>query len=119
MRFSPLFSAVGLTVVVVTRGFAAEAVKFNTNQLVGGDIPKEHRPKYSSEARRQHRTGSGIFILNISEKTGQVQSIQIKKTTGHKILDEACLNALIEWRFKPHTVSKVWLPITFSMSRTP
>ena len=68
MRFSPLFSAVGLTVVVVTRGFAAEAVKFNTNQLVGGDIPKEHRPKYSSEARRQHRTSSGIFILNISEK---------------------------------------------------
>ena len=79
MRFSPLFSAVGLTVVVVTRGFAAEAVKFNTNQLVGGDIPKEHRPKYSSEARRQHRTGSGIFILNISEKTGKFNRSKSRK----------------------------------------
>ena len=99
-----------------TRAVAVEPVKFDKSQLVSRDLPKEHRPDYPVEARRQHRTGSGVFILNINDKTGEVTSITVKKSTGHKILDAACLKAFIKWRFKPHHVTKVLVPITFSMN---
>ena len=98
-------------------GLAAGSVKFDKSQLVGGELPKQYRPEYPVEARAWHQTGTGIFVLNINEITGHVTSIKIQKSTGHKVLDVACLQALIEWRFKPHLVTKVWLPITFSMSR--
>jgi TonB family protein len=98
-------------------GFAAAPVKFDKSQLVGGALIKQYCPEYPVEARAWHQTGKGIFILNINEKTGQVTSIKIQKSTGHRVLDVSCLQALIEWRFKPHLVTKVWLPITFSMSR--
>lgn len=74
------------------------------------------RPDYPLLARQARYTGSGVFVLNIDKPTGVVQSITIGRSTGHKILDWAAMAAFIKWRFKPNTVHKVKIPITFTMS---
>ena len=94
-------------------GVAAEPVEFVVSQLVGGTIPRDQRPEYPPEARQSRLTGSGVFVLNIDAKDGKVTSITTKKSTGNRMLDQACYNALRKWRFKPNTVTKVQLPITF------
>ena len=115
MKRTLILLAIALAFAFGAKGFAADAVKFDKSQLVGGEIPKEHRPDYPFEARRQHLMGSAVFILSINHKTGEVKSITVQKTTGHKILDMACLTAFIKWRFKPHTVIRVWIPVKFSL----
>jgi TonB family protein len=36
-------------------------------------------------------------------------------STGHRILDDAAMDALRKWRFRPGTVSTVTMPLTFSL----
>jgi TonB family protein len=95
---------------------AAETVKFEKRLLVGGDFPPDYRPPYPVEARRQGLTGSGVYIVHIGSKTGEVRSVTVQKSTGHKPLDDAVLAACVHWRFKPHTVTDVCFPITFSIA---
>src|SRR5437764_11133283 len=68
---------------------------------------------YPSRARREYKTGAGVFLLNVDRETGLVASIKIEKTTGLWSLDVSCLKALIRWRFKPHTLTKVRVPVRF------
>jgi len=96
--------------------FAAQPVEFDKSQLVGGDVPRQYRPDYPREARARHETGSGVFILHVDSKTGEVSSITVQKSTGYKLLDTAALTACIHWRFKSQTVTEVRLPLTFSLN---
>jgi TonB family protein len=64
--------------------------------------------------RRQRVRAKGVFALNVDAKTGQVTSIKIERTRGYQVLDVAALNALIKWRFKPHSVTKVRIPMIFA-----
>jgi TonB family protein len=105
----------GFAIAASIRVLAAQAVEFNKSQLVGGDVPKQYRPDYPREARARHEMGTGVFILHIDGKTGQVASISVQKSTGFKLLDAAVLTSCIHWRFKPHTVTDVRIPMTFSM----
>jgi len=73
------------------------------------------RPQYPYEARNNHLTGSCVASLNVDLRDGYVTSAQMLKSTGYQILDEAALNAYRQWRFKPGTVRKVRVPITFTM----
>src|SRR5207245_5083192 len=68
------------------------------------------KPYYPSRARREYKTGAGVFLLNVDQETGLVASIKIQKTTGLWSLDVSCLKALIRWRFKTHTISKIRVP---------
>jgi len=76
------------------------------------------KPEYPLEARRRHLTGSGILILHIDAKTGNVTSIDIEKSIGYKILDDAAIRAFHRWRFKPGTGPKVRLPIRYTMDQS-
>lgn len=73
------------------------------------------RPAYPYEARSKHMTGSGIVVLNVDPSMGTVTSAQLLKSTGHKILDDAALEAFRRWRFKPGSVHKVKIPINYTM----
>jgi len=73
------------------------------------------RPAYPYEARSKHLTGSGIVLLNVDPSSGNVTSVQLLKSTGHKILDNSALEAFRQWRFKPGSVRKVRIPINFTM----
>ncbi len=74
------------------------------------------KPRYPEEARRHRLMGKGIFLLNVNPKTGQVTSIKVEKRTGYEFLDMAALKALIKWRFKPNTFTRVHVPVLFGMS---
>ena len=72
-------------------------------------------PQYPIEARRRHITGKGRYHLHVSLDTGEVTSVDVLTTTGHRILDRAAIAALKRWKFRPRALIGVKVPITFSM----
>ena len=80
-------------------------------------IVSSPQPVYPTTARQRRIQGHGLFTLNVT-KEGRVDSIQIRKSTGSKILDDAAEKALRQWRFKPGALTgNVHVPIYFSLSR--
>ena len=78
-------------------------------------VVKYEWPKPPYLARLHGLDGYGVFRMNIDRATGNVSSVTVVKTTTHKILDEAAVNAFRKWRFRPNTVSQVTMPGTFSI----
>ena len=74
------------------------------------------RPQYPYEARRQHTTGSGLVILIIDPSMGAVTNAYTAESTGSVVLDNSAVNGLRRWRFKPGTVTKVQVPITYTLT---
>ena len=102
----------GLVVLAGRDCLSAEAPTLNAEQIKSC-VLYAPKPYYPSRARREYKTGAGIFLLNVDQETGVVTSIKIEKTTGLWSLDVSCLKTLIKWRFKPHTLTKVHVPIRF------
>jgi TonB family protein len=102
----------GLIVLAGRDCLSADAPTLNAEQIKRFVLfaPK---PYYPSRARREYKTGAGVFLLNVNQETGLVASIKIEKTTGLWSLDVSCLKALMRWRFKPHTLTKVHVPVRF------
>src|SRR5438045_6262473 len=78
-------------------------------------IVKAYLPEYPYEARRAHITGTGVVFIQIDTLTGRVVSCHIDPSTGTIELDVAALAAFRDWRFKPGTVAKARIPVTFTM----
>ena len=74
------------------------------------------RPQYPYEARSHHVTGSGMCVVEVDTASGNVTSATMVQSIGNPILDNAAVSAFRNWRFKPGTVSKVRIPITFTMA---
>jgi protein TonB len=72
-------------------------------------------PEYPLEARRQHMTGTGIFVLEVDAPSGVVTRVRVVRSTGFPMLDKSAVTTLKRWRFRPNTVAKIRIPITFSM----
>jgi TonB family protein len=73
-------------------------------------------PAYPNGAREKGQSGAGIALLTIDITTGHVVKAEMGISTRSKILDQAAVAALRQWRFKPRTISKVWVPIKFFLS---
>ena len=74
------------------------------------------RPEYPYQARASHITGSGVCVVTVDTASGSVTDASMAQSIGNGILDAAALSAFRRWRFKPGTVSKVKIPITFTMT---
>jgi periplasmic protein TonB len=74
------------------------------------------RPQYPYEARSRHITGSGVCVVEVDTASGSVTSASMASSIGNPILDNAATSAFRQWRFKPGSVSKVKIPITFTMT---
>ena len=74
------------------------------------------RPQYPYEARSRHVTGSGVIVCTVDSGSGSVSGCSVSSSTGNSILDNAATSAFRQWRFRPGTVSKVNIPITFTMT---
>jgi TonB family protein len=72
------------------------------------------RPEYPQYARSRGWEGAGMYVMNINKKTGLVSSVDVIKSTGHRILDDAVVAALRRWKFKPGLTSRVRTPVTFN-----
>jgi TonB family protein len=74
------------------------------------------RPEYPYEARSLYITGSGVCVLTVDPRSGNVTDAIMAQSTASPILDNSTLTAFKRWRFRPGTVTKVKIPITFTMS---
>jgi TonB family protein len=72
------------------------------------------RPKYPYEARAHHVTGAGLCILHV-RFDGTVRDVEMVRSTGHAILDDAALEAFRRWQFEPGAPPKVKVPFRFVM----
>ena len=72
------------------------------------------RPQYPYEVRSRHITGRGVCVVEVDAGSGSVTSASMASSIGNPILDNAALSAFRQWRFKPGSVSKVRIPITFT-----
>jgi len=75
------------------------------------------KPPYPYEARKVGMTGVGVVIASVDPSTGVVTAAQMERSMGHKLLDDAALATFRRWRFRPGTVSKVQIPIRFTLGR--
>lgn len=89
---------------------AAEAMK--EGLLVSAPFPD-----YSFQARKQRLEGTGIFELKFDLATGHLREIHAVQSTGHALLDGACIRAFKQWRIKPHSVPKIRVPVNFRIAR--
>jgi TonB family protein len=74
------------------------------------------RPVYPYEARRQRITGSGIALLTVDSVDGKVVDVRMAQSCGSVILDNATLDAFRRWHFKPGSVDRVEVPITYTLT---
>jgi protein TonB len=74
------------------------------------------RPDYPYEARRNRITGNGVMLMTVHRSSGRVTDVEVAQSTGSSILDNAAANAFKRWRFQPGTVSRVRVPITFTLA---
>jgi TonB family protein len=70
-------------------------------------------PEYSYEAKRRNLTGSGICVVTVDTATGTVTNATMFQSTGSPMLDKLTTQTFKTWRFKPGTVSKVRVPISY------
>src|SRR5213593_1793045 len=74
------------------------------------------RPVYPYEARRHRTTGSGTALLTVDPISGEVSAVRMSQSSGSVILDSATIEAFRRWRFKPGTVARVQVPITYLLT---
>lgn len=74
------------------------------------------RPVYPYEARRQRMTGSGIALLTVDSVGGTVVDARMVQSCGSVILDNATLDAFQRWHFRPGSVERVQVPVTYTLT---
>jgi TonB family protein len=64
-------------------------------------------------AARHYGQGSGVVLAQVDYKTGRVTSARMLVSTGNSQYDATALQQFRTWKFKPHTVERVKIPISF------
>jgi TonB family protein len=77
---------------------------------------KRGRINYPWEARRDYRSGSGIYRVYVNPN-GKVRTVGVVQSTGHQDLDLAAAARLYHCLFKPGRRRELDLPVTFTLSR--
>jgi TonB family protein len=75
-------------------------------------------PKYPLRVRSPGVTGIGVCIVSVDPASGRVTGASMEQSTGDPSLDKSAVDAFRKWRFKPGAVSKVRIPIEFTMTGT-
>jgi periplasmic protein TonB len=73
-------------------------------------------PKYPASVHSPGVTGIGVCMLSVDPASGRVTGASMEQSTGDRTLDKSAVDAFQKWRFKPGTVSKVRIPVEFTMS---
>jgi hypothetical protein len=72
-------------------------------------IERPHVPPIRGHAR-------GVYAADIAVATGYVYAVRVVESSGDSALDNAMLNALQQWRFRPRIIYKLVVPVDFSGS---
>lgn len=77
-------------------------------------------PAYPDQSRRQGEQGR-VFVRVLVNTAGTVEQVNLRKSSGHSLLDSAALETVKNWRFVPaqrgSRVVSAWVvvPISFSL----
>ena len=81
------------------------------------------QPEYPAGVRQKHIGGSGYFVIRVDRATGAVATVEVRRSTGNKLLDSSAVQTLKQWRFKgggalptkhEPNYSKILVPVTFT-----
>ena len=115
--FALLFITLASTALAVPKGGPmyqtdSGTVGFLRRHLVsGGDV------QYPMEAAKAKQQGSVFYLMKL-RADGSVESLALKKSTGHKALDENVRRTLSGYRFKPKTKSPLLWLVSFAQPAT-
>jgi protein TonB len=79
------------------------------------------QPHYPNLAKRRNQQGVVLVEVRLDER-GQQRALQIVRSSGVESLDEAALEAVADWHFRPETLdgravpSRVQIPIEFALT---
>lgn len=68
-------------------------------------------PRPRIPAMRGH--AHGLYAADIAVATGYVYATRVIESSGNPDLDNAMLNALQQWRFRPRLIYKLVVPVEF------
>ena len=92
---------------------SAATISFSSAKALATFAPL---PKYPLKVRSDGVTGSGVCVVSVDQASGRVTGASMEQSTGDSTLDKSAVRAFRKWRFKPGTVSKVRIPIEFTMT---
>ncbi|WP_281647796.1 energy transducer TonB [Parendozoicomonas sp. Alg238-R29] len=81
---------------------------------------RQEQPVYPYRARRMGQEGTVVLDVKLDGK-GNIFSMEVETTSGHKSLDKAALKAVARWRFLPLVEngrgipSRVKIPVKFRL----
>jgi TonB family protein len=113
MKHSLLIVLCGSSFAALSLASGNETATERAARVVAISTP---RPEYPYEARRHHMVGRGIAILEVEPSTGNVTHAYMAQSTGYSLLDNATLSAFRHWRFQLGVVTKVRIPIAYTIN---
>jgi periplasmic protein TonB len=83
---------------------------------------KNPEPVYPTLARRRHQEGLVLLMVNVTAQ-GRVARVEVKKSSGFFLLDDAAVQAVRDWEFQPARLgsraleSKIEVPVRFELKQ--
>jgi TonB family protein len=74
-------------------------------------------PVYPPAALQQRLSGRGVYKMDLD--SGTPYDVRVVQSAGYKILDDAAVETLRTWRFLPHRLTWVTIPIEFRAAMSP
>lgn len=90
------------------------------SELTKPQLIKYQQPKYPNRALVQNKSGKVVLSLFI-DKAGLVQKIKVLQSDPPELFDQAAVNAVRQWQFKPAMLkgekAEIWvtLPVVFEL----
>jgi TonB family protein len=73
------------------------------------------RIEYPLKARVAKMEGAGVYVLDVDNR-GLVTAAHVAISSGHKLLDQAAIDAMLKFRFKPGGNARVKIPARWKLS---
>lgn len=112
------------TMQTTTATQSAPPAPAKVNDYVAPDITAAYRdnpkPAYPMMAKRRGLEGIVMLAVEINAQ-GIPQTVAIKQSSGHRVLDDSALSAVRHWRFSPAmragnaVAASIEIPIRFSL----
>jgi TonB family protein len=110
------YIAIALLVVLTNSQLVARQPDVVLNEAGRRLMLAAPQPEYPPKALAKHIQGTGIYDVWISAETGVVTRMDVLRSTGSKLLDDAAVKSLRGWRARPNTLSRIRVPIRFCVS---
>lgn len=81
---------------------------------------KNPEPDYPERARRRHQAGLVLLAVKVTA-AGRAERVEIKKSSGFSLLDNAAVEAVRDWEFQPARIgslaleSEIEVPVRFEL----